>query len=601
VCACEKPPPPPIAEDQCPVGALACGNDRECFPTAFCAREPGEERGCCVDYETECPRRTEFNCGPPICVDTLPVPNDAAFVPRATLCEEGVCIITDGEGGCFESAPAPASCVVVNGGVALSGRPIRMEALALDENGAPAAYPPATTWSFDGSELVATCDGPATCNVNVTAQMGPVSCTGSVRVYPVVGGSRAIVVDRGFVPLAGVRVDFVVAGTRLTRVTDGDGVARVNGEARAITAMPETHEWHSVIGSPRDVVIVTRPLERSRARTGTVDFTRLHTQGDIKIALTGFAIPSLADMTLADVFGEPVPTNVELEGITDPGGQVVTLPSSLVLFLGDNAIRDRWAAFGNSALAWSVGAQVPLAEVGPIISGVATGGSSAENLLPAMLPFLARADHFVGLRDEVVTPSMLSLVTRELAIGEHQTPHVLATAFVRVPGHGVVPLGLGALPSDSDVPLPPNVVAVDFAPPHDGLEGSDVFVTAAALDLDALSTTSTQMARAPLGDSVAIAMPAFVPLVDAVFDGSRFSTTTTDIGADLYRVRFDGWTVWSATPPSFTLADLLRDNVPPTRSGKVRVDAFVTNRPLDFATQQELDTLVTSMSSRTLH
>lgn len=582
-CACDDPAPVDD-EPQC-LGAAVCALDMDCSAGSFCD-------GSCCAVVTACGRRQD--CSPPICVDTLPIAADAAFLPVATLCDGGVCIIDDGIGGCFESAPPPASCIVVNGGVAISGRPRRMEALALDERGAPASYPPVTTWSFDGDSLTTTCDGPAACVVDVTAQMGPVSCTGSVRVYPPadVRSSRVIVVDeRSHAPIADVRVELVMDGATAERFTDDDGVVSVDGRARIVSVMPDAHEWHTLIDPPADVVIVTRAQRPPRERSGTVNFDRLHTQGDVQLALTGFAVPSLADMRLVDLFGVPVPTNIELEGITDPGGQLVPLPSALVMFLADDAIRPEWTAFGDNQLTWSIGLQVPLAEVGPILSGVAGGGGLSSGVLAGVLPFFARADHFVGIRDDLISPSMLSLASRELVVGARDAPHVLTAAFARVPGRGVVPLGFSA---DVD-----DVVTTQFAPPHDGLEGSEVFVAAIALDLDALDTTATQLARSPLGDSVAIAMPAFVPLVDVSFDGETI-TTLNDPGADLYRVRFDGWTVWSATPLSFTLDELLRANVPPLRSRTASVDAFVTSRAFDVTTLQDLDALATSMSSTPL-
>lgn len=142
------------------------------------------------------------------------------------------------------------------------------------------------------------------------------------------------------------------------------------------------------------------------------------------------------------------------------------------------------------------------------------------------------------------------LIDQTFAVGDIE--HDLVTAALAfVPTRGFIVLGLGE-------------EQLTFAPQHDGLEGSNVTIAALDVDLDTFATVRASFA------ALDEPLPAFVPHLDATFDGVNFSSTN-DPGADVYRVRFDGWTVWSSSPPTFSL-DALEIDVLPTQA---RAEAIV--------------------------
>lgn len=585
--ACTPRSPAPDGAPTCASAPLSsCALDRECTGQSFCDLASG----CCVSFwcqnDGDCGRRSGETCNTrtgqcedhAFCADTLATDADVTIEGDPLRCGDGVCLYDGGKARCFESAPAPFSCVVTSSGaVTVSGRGVRMEALALDRDGAPAADPPPTTWAaanatVDGDLITATCTGASVCDVIAVAHMGAIECAGGIRVFAALpaGSTRMVLVDaRTRAPLVHVRVDAEIDGVFVVGESNGDGAFLIAGAASVVSAFPEDHEWHTVIDPPAELVIASAARGALPGKTGAVDFTRVHTQGDLKVALTGLALPSLLDASLERFLGVPTPTRIELEGLTAEGGEVLVLPSSLTLFLGDNPLRGDWLALGDGGLLWSFGGHVPLAEIGPILTATVTRGAAFGELLAALVPALMRSDHFVGdAGADVVTPAVPMVITRDLLVGPHAAPNVLALALARVPGRGFVPLGFGrdALAGeDGEGAAAPGVARVAFAPPHDGLEGSEMIVAAVALDCaaveDSTSRVAVQAAFAPLGDSVAIAMPAFLVPVDAAFDGVWFKSTN-DVGADLYRVRFDDgadarWTIWSTQgPPTFALDEL---------------------------------------------
>lgn len=265
-----------------------------------------------------------------------------------------------------------------------------------------------------------------------------------------------------------------------------------------------------------------------------------------------------------ELLGVDVDVNIELEGMTAPGGEVVALPSSLSMLLGDNPIKGDLIALGTRTPAWVLGGQISLAELGPALQGDLTFASLAR----AAMPFFARADHGfasdVDLRSSprpsdvgdfgawnlaahVLTPEIAPLVNR--ALERDDVTHDLVTAaLVHVPTRGHMVLGIGS-------------ASLSFAPAHQGLEGNDVVIAALDVDLDTLDDVRAVVA--PLDT----ALPPFLAHLDATFDGVTF-TSTNDAGASLYRVRFHGWNVWSTSPPSFDAIEL-------GVSGTARADAII--------------------------
>jgi hypothetical protein len=611
------PPEPPVIDGACPADGIACNNDRDCpapvlDSIGFCGVD-----GCCTFLVCEGVGTRQCE-GPPRCFSSLP----GATREGGPECDEGlVCLINNGLGGCAE-APAPAGCVVVPAPVTRSGAAVRLQARAVDARGLPSPHSPAPTWSTADArarivddQLVASCDGTSPCVVEVVAQLGAqldtdVECVGQVRVYPSAdaGTSRVIVVDERFAPLSGA---VVLADGALAVDADVDGVVLVEGPVRSWTVVVAGREAQTLLDPPDDVVVVARPLATDRATSSDiVDFSALHTQGDIRIAVTGFALSSFVDARRIDVVGVPETVLVDLEGITPPGGQPIPLPSSLWMTLGDtNAPKGRWTAFGENALAWSIGAQVPLAELGPTLSSLATGEELSQ-LAAHLALFFTRGDHHLGARDDVVRPSTLLAETRRVHLGAYRAADGtdgIAAAFARPPGLGFIPLGFG-LDVELDTEPDPQIagdglIRLDLAPPHDGIEGSDVFMVGFAGDIDALLGTrepaAFQLAMTLLApnDTTDVVLPAFASFADTTFDGAAVTSDVRVDGATLYRVRFDGWSVWSTTPPQFALDDVGAPFDVTSQAGG-SVEALVTARPFSFGALQDLDAQLVSMSSR---
>lgn len=492
----------------------------------------------------------------------------------ADCCQAGqLCEYVGGAPSCEDAPPDASECFIAAGGrpvavddgdtegfpaVTAAGNDLQLEGVGLDASGNVVAH---TTFTWSGANAQGVVVAPAcaagVCDVNVTATTvnGGATCTGLVRVYADPTDNRIVVLDLATgAPLVGVDVAAATGGVVTAGTTDANGAAEFPGAIDSISAFPATHQWHSIIGPPNDVVIYTAKLPnegRIAGIKGTFNFDSVHTQGDIKLGLSGTAIASsITDLNFATLIGDIADYNVELEGITDPGGQLVPLPSGLVIELGENPIKGDYVTFGEPGpnIGWAIGGQVPLAEVGPIISGVATGGGDINigSILGGVLPFFSRFDHAIvpGLNltevnrpeapsadepvpfgewdfdEKVITPNTLLALsapytmpaTLPCAPGTGVAPDCTAFATgavllsgVIVPGIGLVPLGLTAglddpeeNPADVDGRIDSlqegvekGVAVIDYAPPHDGLEGNTFVSVAIALDLNAIGGDSS--------------------------------------------------------------------------------------------------------------
>lgn len=558
--ACEPRAPQPLPEPQCANDVIACTRDDDCpspLSRSFC-----DAAGCCVIGDGGCLIDRD-------CANGQICDQRRGLCEQVSSCEDTVdsrdclagelCLFDLNRFRCTDGALGGAESCAVRAAVAVSGQRVVVEALALDGAGAPVAHPDvdwsASVGAFAGNTFTASCED-AFCDVEVTAMTirSGASCLGTVRVYPALAASaatRVIVVDENNVPLD-ARVDALVDGA-LVSVDTTNASATFGGDVALVTVFADGRESNTYLAPSGDVIVVARKHDPARARgvKGAVNFDQISTQGDIRLALTGLTIPSLIDATREEVLGTDVRSNIELEGITAPGGEVVTLPSIVTLSLGDNPIKGDYVAIGTQAPLWSLGVQIPLAEIG----GPLSEGVNFASLASAVLPALARADHahhdvstaesarpddpadFAAwsLPEHVAQPHVVTLSERTLNIAgvEHD---LVTAALVRVPTRGFVPLGVGD-------------ERLSFAPPHNGLEGNPVVVV--AIDVDLATFDSVRASIAPLDE----ALPPLLPHLEATFDGVTF-TSTNDPGAPLYRVRFDGWNVWSKAPPTFSVDEI---------------------------------------------
>lgn len=615
-------------EQVCEEGARVCDNDRLCGG-GYCDKEgdgddvaaADDQFGCCVqlicDSNDDCEENEKCDFRRGICLPRdLCDPAaenggecdlDGDGTPEADCCGAGqLCEYTGGVPVCVDNPPSAAECFVAiggralatapgdteaNPGVAVAGEAIRLEATATDASGKLVPHAvftwtggPDATGAFTG-----TCAGPAPCAVTVTAASGAATCDAVISVYPAhtAGTHRVVAVDAtSGLPIAGALATARIAGALQQDTTDENGVAEFTaGAADSVSVFDDDHHWQTVIDPPEDLLIVTGAIANNNdvaGIKGRFDFDAVHTIGDIKLGLAGTAISSnLTDLNFANIIGEIADYNVDIEGVTDPGGQVVPLPSGLVLELGQEPIKGDYVTFGTAGrnIGWALGGQVRLAEIGEIISSVAASDDvNVGAILGAVLPFFATFDHAVlsggalaaleasprpcnddgdcdgsavcaaghcaasgtgqptentepipydswAFPEQTIRPDTLlaqsanytmpdlpctpggvsgASCTATVADGSAYASGAVLLSGVLVPGIGLVPLGLTAGlddPDDQDTDdqrdgkldytgdnAPASGTAlIDYAPPHDGLEGHPFVTLAIALDIDAIA------------------------------------------------------------------------------------------------------------------
>ena len=698
----------------CADGARVCDNDRLCGG-GFCDKDndgdevaaADDQFGCCVqlicDSNDDCEENEKCDFRRGICLPRDlcdPAADnggrcdlDGDGTPEADCCGAGqLCEYTGGVPVCVDNPPAAADCFIslggrvlaeaagdpeANPGTALAGQAIQLMATATDASGK--LVPHATfTWTgaTDGA-FTGTCAGPDVCAATVTATSGSASCDAAMTVYPThtAGSHRVVAIDASTgAPIAGALATAYVGGALQQDTTDANGVAEFPaGAADNVSVFSDDHQWQTVMDPPEDLVVITAPIANNNdvaGLKGDFDFDAVHTVGDIKLGLAGTAIPAnVTELNFANILGDIADYNVDIEGVTDPGGQVVPLPSGLVLGLGNEPIKGEYVSFGQQGrnVAWALGGQVRLAEIGEIISSVAASDDvNVGAILGAVLPFFATFDHAVvsggaladlslsarpcnddgdcdgsavcaaghcaasgtgqptendepiaydawpfpeqQLRPDTLlaqsavydmpnlpcTPGGLSgsACQAVVAEGSPYASGVILLTGVLVPGVGLVPLGLtaglddpddqdsndlrdGVLDYTGDNAPESGTALIDYAPPHDGLEGSLFVTIAIAIDIDAIADSgggdfgaSVIMDMTPKYGDTNTFSGGFLQSQGGTFtagQAGQFAIAAKGT-ADFYSVNLDNggdteWNVWfsDANTPPFTPADFHPD------------------------------------------
>ncbi len=658
-------------------GGEGCGSDRDCGGGSVCDKTndgddiqaADDEEGVCLKVicltDDDCPADEKCDTRRGLCIPrNLCDPGDSA-----TVCTTpgDVCLYVDGRPSC---APAPAAdeCTLSpSPGYVLAGDDLQIEGVGQNAAGELVAQ---TTFTFTTSGGTINAAGVLTApaaggdvTVTGTTVQGGGTCSTVVRVYdaPSVGASRVIVIDSTTrQPLVGVKVAAKVAGIDVDGVTDADGAAEfaAGTAATAVSIFPDDNQWHTILNPPDDVIIYTAPTPTAAAEVdgikGTFDFSKVHTKGDIRLGLAGTAInANITDLNFNTIIGESVPTVIDIEGLTEDGGQEVALPEGLVIGLGDTDFKGTYSSINDRAgpsVGWALAGQVQLSQIGSIISTVAgdTDNINAGAILAAVLPFFAKFDHAIvtgldfdpaarvagdpNFDNKVLTPDTLLALSAEYNMpklpcapgglegtdctgdvfkfvnGEESsivaacpaplpggatcdpvspfaTGAVLISGVV-VPGVGLVPLGLsaglddgsdnntddfdGVLEQSGDSAPAPGKVLLDYAPPHDGIEGNLYLTVAIALDINSITSTND------LGASIITQVSRKLPTAGNTFSDNTFLqsqggtynattgafTMTKKGAADFYRVNLDDnadaeWNVWfGGDEAGFTVSDL---------------------------------------------
>jgi hypothetical protein len=658
-------------------GEGGCGSDRDCGAGEVCDKtNDGDDLAGANDPEGVCVKVvcfTDADCSNP--EDEKCDVRRGFCVPR-NLCDPGDenacpnagerCIYTGGLPQCVAPPAASACTLTPNPGYVAVGGALQIEGVGNDAAG---KLVPHTSFTFSGTGVSATglVSPTAAGDITVTGTTdnGGATCTATVHAYAAVGANdlRVVVIDQASrAPLAGVPVAAKIAGNTEEGDTAADGSFTFTGGAgaEAVSVFPEGHQWHTILNPGNDVVLYTAAIEATPSVDGIkggFDFTKVHTKGDIRLGLAGTAInAAITDLNFDAIIGDFVPTTIDIEGITDEGGQEVSLPEGLVIGLGDEDFKGEYAALSTNngpSVAWALGGQVQLSKVGSIISSVAgsTDDINAGAILSAVLPFFAKFDHAIvtgldfspaartagdpNFENVTLTPDTLLMLEAEYdlpnlpcapkgfaggsdrcgndvfqlvdgdnkilvnecpgslpagatceAVSSYTSGTVLLSGVV-VPGQGLVPLGISAALDDADgnntddfdgiaaqsgddAPAD-GKLRLDYAPPHDGVEGNLYVTVAIALDINSIAGAGdlgasiiTQVSRSLPASGNDFAGNTFLESQGGSFSPATGAFTLAKKGnADFYRVNLDDggdneWNVWfdGDADGSFTVGSL---------------------------------------------
>ncbi|MCY1079005.1 dickkopf-related protein [Archangium lansingense] len=401
----------------------------------------------------------------------------------------------------------------------------------------------------------------------VQAKVGGATCTARVSVLgaAVVSGQlRAVVRDE----LTGRPIDgaaVVVADGKgavtATATTDASGVVTLAApaEAGSVSVFHQAFSYltvaHEGPGGPMDLALPLRrnPTDRYGGYKGT--FRNMPASQDMHTGIVGLSAPdAVTDLSASLVTGPVRRVAFTMGGqareATLPAGAYVVLPGS-TLQVTDVSTQGLAGVCGTEAsvtsgacgtrTAWALGGDIPLNAL-PLLSG---GTMDVGQLLAQTIPLLRTFSSSVVRDVEFgleVTPRNADTDAPDYGDQKHfatvdhdfQTDQRMELGFqfavrvpdlppyrgawmdsaavlgaVRVPGRGVVPLGLGMgvntnpvdPKTDTQVGLPgPGLVSMRMAPAHHGLEGSpyELMITAsssAATDATAGAASSALIHR----------------------------------------------------------------------------------------------------------
>lgn len=621
----------------CPVGSACddttnrcepldgCRTDRDCGGDAYC------EDGFCQPTETctasSC--ATGFECIADICVPAICRADSDCTTPD--ICVAGAC------------QPAPTTEFVTSiriispAGFVRPGTTYQFVALAQDQAGrvVPGAQ---ISWT-SSSTAVATIVAGGLATGRNDAGVTQVRATVQSSIGPVVS-QPVDLTNIGLAPSAGVRVTVVrqdsgrpvadatvqvgTGGVDSIAVTDASGIAsfpNVSGATFDITAVHAMFDWVSVLGSASNDVRIELPAlnrtDRAAGARGTVDLSRVTTQGALSLSLSGASLASpLLTSDPGTVFGgEIFNAQVPMLGnVPVPAGNTVALE-----FQGfPITLKDTYYASAQPGLRalWSFGGKVDFGN-----SGLDIG--DFQNLLAALLPFYQRFEHTVdptvpmlalpkivdsadidadgdvteeiadwnGFANRTLTPSQSQTLRYQLTVdnlpfvsGGNANTLIIMSGVI-LPGVGFVPLGIDGQSDSMGTGIVPSFIT-KMAPPHGGLEAGIYAVMTAAVRTDMTGPPGPGSARLFTADR----LPASVDLSDGWIDSpvdttvdlsARQATLPASPGTDLYHVAFANpegtWHVYIPAAPGASTIDIpARPDLtlpPRLTSAQVTVDA----------------------------
>jgi hypothetical protein len=559
--------------------AEECRRNFDCGGGSVCDKaNETDETGCCKKVLCT----SDADCGASEICDLrrgICISEDTCDPSDPDACPDGqFCFYENGTPLCSATPPGALACTVApNPVIARAGESVELRAIGQDAAGKLTPFAAftytSTVGTVSGGALTGECaSGVCTGTVTATSTRGSATCEASVRVFATVPATdvRVVLIDQATgAPIAGARVAArdAVADAFVEGTTDANGAYIFEGLAAAnaasVSAYPAGHQWQTVVRpTANDVALYTMPISDATKVAGVkgrFNFDNTTTSGDIRLGLAGMAIGSaITDLDFATLLGEISDYNVVLEGVTDPGGEEVPLPSGLVLELAGEPVKGDFVVFGQEgpSVLWALGGKVRLSDIGSIITSVTASSDDVNvgQILSAVLPFFSKFDHAIvsgldlsevnrpaGSGGDIPVPyadwnfpdltganrvNLNTLLSQSAeytvprlpcVAGQGTTPNCANNEFTSgavllsgaiVPGIGLVPLGLTAgldvpdaaagnalrdgqldyiQPTDgTQVPAKGKAI-LDYAPPHDGLEGSLFVTIAIALDIDGLT------------------------------------------------------------------------------------------------------------------
>ncbi len=417
-----------------------------------------------------------------------------------------------------------------------------------------------------------------------------------------------------------------------TGTTDGRGYAEADLPSGAITVTAFHTDYtyitvarytpSSLPNEARLLSLVSRRNQVAKYGGYTGTFTNVPSTGNVHFGLTGMSIPgSITNISLAQLLGPSVETDIKIGSIEEND---VPIPAGAFLGFGEQKIKNTYAAQGVAGVclnamgqpdegrisagscgtrtAYALAGDVPIADL-PISELTGGGNINVASLLGKIIPLFRKFNSSV-VRDVQFSLEPTPRVNDkfDFSDGGHFTKDVnhdftqmpLSFAFAaklpelprfrgefadgalvlggaKVPGRGVVPLGLGVgvdtMPRDGKTDqqgmLSGNsLVQVRMAPTHNGLEGAEYGLLVAALSVKSLNDASAGLSSSALFPKIPGNRLVFDPNGASPVDLSGFTWAPFPDGT---KVNYGSMAFGGTNPRSFRFA------ANPTGAGVARV------------------------------
>ena len=594
-------------QEERPAVQDVCLRNTDCDVGYFCSKPEGasgDDFGCCIT--NRCVEDGECLIGE-YCDErrNLCIPVSHACVDDPALCTETQCLITDGESSCEVVEVAEACRFERDAYQMVSGGELQPNVQVNGLDGSLIPYAMVELSSSLGSvssdqSITAECETTEPCTGTLSATVDNAECTASLIVFPSPSENELIVVvtdDQTGVPVENATV--IAQGTaRQESLTSAQGTVTIQGPVSFVTAISEDRAATLIATVEEGVVALALPQLSDDSKIagvkGTVDVSNLATRSDVQWALSGLPLPmNPLELQPSQLFGQwaqyefdnvlfsfsavlpygmsfgelgPKPEFVAL-GDAKPGtiwtlAAPLSTSEALAVGLEDDGAPIR---FDKSRQYFSY-AKFGLHGIGRAEPGVSDAPVEPGNDLPIpynewSVPEISSAevapDTYLSETVEIGVPPLPCLSSSsDCDDGEH-APAVLLMMTAAVPGQGLIPLGFN-LGYDQKEPtegsqdgevegddgLPASHLYLDFAPPHDGLEGLPLYLVAMALaneprDGEEWQVASMQVQEYNMGAQT-IDLDAFVPRPSATVNvsvGSLVLERSEEADLDLVQLR----------------------------------------------------------------